>query len=115
MHYTSNYNPNWLALIGTHDTELVPIGKLPGATEEDFDSPVTWWRRDSAVTQRIWLDWPGLPADHISQDCPLTQSPPSAAYMRWWIRSALVKVMACHLFGAKPLPEPMLTYCQLDP
>ena len=24
-------------------------------------------------------------------------------------------VMAWRLFGAKPLPEPMLTYCQLDP
>ena len=23
--------------------------------------------------------------------------------------------MACRLLGAKPLPEPMLTYCQLDP
>ena len=23
--------------------------------------------------------------------------------------------MACHLFGTKPLPEPKLTYCQLDP
>ena len=22
--------------------------------------------------------------------------------------------MACRLFGAKPLPEPMLVYCQLD-
>ena len=22
--------------------------------------------------------------------------------------------MACHLFGAKPLPEPVVTYCQLD-
>ena len=22
--------------------------------------------------------------------------------------------MACRLFGAKPLPEPVLTYCQLD-
>ena len=22
--------------------------------------------------------------------------------------------MAYHLFGAKPLPEPMITYCQLD-
>ena len=29
--------------------------------------------------------------------------------------SALVQVMACHLFGAKPLPEPMLTYYQVDP
>ena len=23
--------------------------------------------------------------------------------------------MACRLFGAKPLPEPILPYCQLDP
>ena len=26
----------------------------------------------------------------------------------------LVRVMACRLFGAKPLPEPMLVYCQLE-
>ena len=40
--------------------------------------------------------------------------PPSAAYMRQWIGSALVQVMACRLFGAKPLPEPMLAYSQLN-
>ena len=34
--------------------------------------------------------------------------------MRQSTGSALVHVMACCLFGAKPLPEPMLTYCQLD-
>ena len=34
--------------------------------------------------------------------------------MRQWIRSALVPVMACRLFGAKPLLEPMLAYCLLD-
>ena len=28
--------------------------------------------------------------------------------MRQWTGSALVQVMACRLFGAKPLPEPML-------
>ena len=28
---------------------------------------------------------------------------------------ALVHVMVCRLFGAKPLHEPMLTYCQLNP
>ena len=38
-------------------------------------------------------------------------SPPIAAYMRWWIRLALVQLMACHLFSTKPLLEPMLTYC----
>ena len=41
-------------------------------------------------------------------------SPSSAAYMRHWTGSSLVQVMACLLFGAKPLPEPMLAYCQLD-
>ena len=41
-------------------------------------------------------------------------SPPSAAYMRPWTGSALIQV-ACHLSRTKPLPEPMLTYCQLDP
>ena len=35
--------------------------------------------------------------------------------MRQWIGSALVQIMACGLFGAKPLPKPMLGYCQLDP
>ena len=32
-----------------------------------------------------------------------------------WIGSALVQIMACHLFGAKPLSKPMLGYCQLNP
>ena len=35
--------------------------------------------------------------------------------MRQWIGSALVQIMACRLFGAKPLSKPMLGYCQLDP
>ena len=39
----------------------------------------------------------------------------SATYMRQWIRSALVKIMAYRLVGTKPLSEPMLEYYQLDP
>ena len=35
-------------------------------------------------------------------------------YSQWNV-SALVQVMACRLFGAKPLPEPMLAYYQLYP
>ena len=31
-----------------------------------------------------------------------------------WTGSSLVQVMACRLFGARPLPEPMLVYCPLD-
>ena len=41
-------------------------------------------------------------------------SPPSAAYMGQWTGPSMVLVMACRLFAAKPLPEPMLAYCQLD-
>ena len=35
----------------------------------------------------------------------------------WWCRSGttLGQEMACHLFGAKPLCEPVLISCQLDP
>ena len=36
----------------------------------------------------------------------------SAAYMRQWIGSALVQIMARRLFGAKPLSKPMLACCQ---
>ena len=41
--------------------------------------------------------------------------PPGAECMRLWTGATLLQVMACRLFGAKPLPEPMMTYCQLDP
>ena len=45
----------------------------------------------------------------------LNTSPPSAAYTPQWIGSTLVQMMACHLFGSKPLSKSMLRYCQLDP
>ena len=45
----------------------------------------------------------------------INPSLPSAAYMRQLIGSVLVQIMACRLFGAKPLSTPMLGYCQLHP
>ena len=45
----------------------------------------------------------------------INSSPPTAAYMRQRIESALVQIMAYRLFGATPLFNPMLGYCQLDP
>ena len=42
-------------------------------------------------------------------------SSPNAAYIHQWSESILVQVMACHLVGAKPLPEPMMNVCQVDP
>ena len=41
-------------------------------------------------------------------------TPPYAAYMRRWIGSELVQIMACRLFVGKPLPKAMLSYCQLE-
>ena len=40
---------------------------------------------------------------------------PGDACMRQWMKSSLVQVITCRLFGAKPLPEPILTFCHLDP
>ena len=47
--------------------------------------------------------------------CIINSSPSCATYMRQWIGLALVEIMACRLFGAKPLSKPMLGYCQLHP
>ena len=40
---------------------------------------------------------------------------PSYAYICQYNMPTMLQIMACHLFGAKPLSEPMLPYCQLDP
>ena len=45
----------------------------------------------------------------------LTLSLRSAAYMRQYPGSALVKAIAYSLFGAKSLAELVLNYCRLDP
>ena len=44
----------------------------------------------------------------------IKSSPPSAAYLHQWISWASLQIMACCLFGTKPLSEPMLYYCQLQ-
>ena len=45
----------------------------------------------------------------------LTPPSPNATYMRQWIGPALVHILACRLFGSKPLSKPMVGYCQLNP
>ena len=52
---------------------------------------------------------------HFFMDWWVNSSPPSAAYIPQWTGSVLVRVMACHLFGANPLPEPELAHCKSDP
>ena len=40
---------------------------------------------------------------------------PSEVYVWQQTEPSLVQVVACHLFGAKPVSEPMMIYCQLNP
>ena len=63
------------------------------------------------ATGRTRFQWAGT---KLECERNINSSPTSAAYMRQWIGSALVQIMACRLFGAKPLSKPMLGYCQLD-
>ena len=52
----------------------------------------------------------------ISSETTLNNSlRPSDAYMRQYTKLSLVQIMVCRLFGAKPLSEPMPSYCSLDP
>ena len=50
------------------------------------------------------------------KDNVMTLNPlrPGEANMRHGTVSSLVQAMSCRLFGTKPLPEPMMTYCQWD-
>ena len=48
------------------------------------------------------------------KNATLNSSPPSAAYMRRWNGSTLGQIIACCLFGVKPLSKSMLIYCQLN-
>ena len=45
----------------------------------------------------------------------LNSSGPSDTYMRQYNIPTLLQIMACRLVIVKPLSEPMLTFCQLDP
>ena len=40
---------------------------------------------------------------------------PSDAFIRHQIRTPLIRIKVCRLFGAEPLSELIMAYCQLDP
>ena len=73
-----------------------------------YDIIVMWWAGCSDGVELYWNEW-------NSDGKTLNSSPPSAEYMRQWIVSALVQIVACRLFGTMPLSKSMLGYCQLDP
>ena len=51
------------------------------------------------------------PITRYPDACPINSLRLGDTYMHHGNGSSLVKAKACCLFGAKPLPEPMLTYC----
>ena len=95
-------------------------GLLQAVIWNNFVHLVIW-----LITPRCHLTWVNFHLKHNKQmplKCRLqdvshfvNSSPLSAAYMRQWTVSELVQIMACCLFGAKPLSKPVLGYCQLDP
>ena len=62
--------------------------------------------------------WTGIYCWHLQGNSSklliFNSSPLSATYMHQWISLALVHIMACRLFGIKPLSIVMLGYYQLD-
>ena len=92
--------PTWLSLVAPQAVIMTICGAV----------------RDNKVGFMTTLCFNVVQSHHCEVSLAhLTHFSPSAAYMCQWTGSALVQIMACRLFGAKPLPEPMLTYCQMDP
>ena len=81
------------------DVPKGPINSIPAMVQ------IMAWRRPGAkpLPEPMMVSLP----THICVARPqwVNSSPPSAAYTRQWIGSALVQTMACRLFGAKPWPE----------
>ena len=78
-----------------------------------------WFRQWLGVIRQQAITWAKVDPDLYLIISPsatviFNSPPPSAAYMRQWIRSVLVQTMAWCLYGTKPLSEPMLGYFQLD-
>ena len=72
-----------------------------------------WWRHDIKCFQ---YHSPFVKGTHIHNGLYIVNSlRPSDAYMRQYNIPTLLQIMTCRLFGAKPLSEPTLPYCQLIP
>ena len=89
---------------------------LPGGAREKTYG----CRAVTDIMQRtLWVTWSmtgaGLLKHIKTSDLGMTlvfinSLRPSDAYIRHWTGSSMVQIMACRLFGAKPLSEPMLEY-----
>ena len=87
--------------------EVTGTGEFSPQRASDAENVSIWWRHH----MRKWT-WTNDDNKHKVHS--INSSPPSAAFMSQWIGSALVQIIACRLFGAKPLSKPIQGYCQLD-
>ena len=67
-------------------------------------SPMTWFK---LYISSICISW--ISANCNWYICFFNASPPSVPYMPRWTGSSLVSIMACRLFGCKPLSKPKMT------
>ena len=75
-----------------------------------------WWLENNWATKirDQWITFEWFPFTNIHLKLSNNSMRLSDAYMRQYILPTLGLKMACRLFGAKPLSEPILPYCQLD-
>ena len=92
-----------------------------GGGKMKFSSNLNYIDKDvSEVVQRRWLLEPLLVYDAYGATRPMNIASfnslwPGDAEWRHRSGSTLAQVMAWRLFVAKPLSEPVMTYCQLHP
>ena len=113
LYYFDNGNP--FTTQDHHVDKIFIIGYSGNCHNDNLRCSRYWkiFQCDDLFIQCTWKRWSSCwKRAHMIY---LTHLPPSAAYMHQWFGSALVQIMACRLFGAKPLSKPMLGYCQLDP
>ena len=99
---------------------FVTVLSLHGETRKFWNRPTTDQAETSALVQVKWRvaqhatsHYPNqwlTKIDHVVRLHWVISSLPNAGYMRQRTVSILLQVMACRLFGAKPLLQSMLIY-----
>ena len=100
-----------------HGSDWFATGVAPSHYLNQYQPTVNWgeaWTNLSKLVITMQKEYICKLLSILFRPLCFNSPPPSAAYMHQWTGSSLVWVMACRLIGAKPLPTPMLTYCQLD-
>ena len=107
----------WKYYIDSHKIPLILMDKAGDTLRCILNINLVFWWKYLNVYLYVFPYWQGwCSSDILMFSCMvINSSPPSDACMHQWTGSAMVQVMTCRLFGVKPLPEPMLIYCQLDP